>query len=97
MESEMIPITLWLAERSYRIKIKKDHEEAIRLAAKTAEERVNEMRRTFAGKDTQDFLAMALLLYAASSVTEPDELSPSGKDKLKEMIGQIDTLLDPEN
>lgn len=97
MDSDMIPVTLWLAERSYRIKIKKEDEEAIRLAAKTAEDRVNEMRRTFAGKDTQDFLAMALLLYAASSVTEPDELSPSGKDKIKEMIDSLEALIEGEN
>lgn len=96
MDQELIPVTLWLAGRGYRIKIKKEDEQAIRLAAKTAEDKVNELRRTFAGKDDQDFLAMCLLLYAASSVTDKEEFNFSSKEKLSEMISQIDKVLEKQ-
>lgn len=78
--AELIPVTLWLAERGYRIKIKKEEEEAIRRAAKVADKRVTELRSSFQGKDTQDFLAMALLMYATEQATDPHELNAIDKD-----------------
>ncbi|MBX9450039.1 MAG: cell division protein ZapA [Taibaiella sp.] len=91
--SELIPVTLWIAERGYRIKVKKEDEEAVRMAVKIADNKVNELRQTFAGKDDQDFLAMCLLMYATDQVTEADELNPVVKHKIQELIGKIDTLI----
>lgn len=93
MTDELIPVTLWLAERGYRIKIKKKDEAAIRLAVKIADERIAELRTTYAGKDDQDFLAMCLLMYATDQVTEEGQLNPVQKSLLKDMESMIDKAL----
>lgn len=89
---ELIPVTLWLAGRGYRIRIKKQDEAGIRLAAKIADERVNELRHSYSGKDDQDFLAMCLLMYATDQVTEVNQLNPVQKDAVMKMITQIDKI-----
>ncbi|MFT4061138.1 MAG: cell division protein ZapA [Edaphocola sp.] len=95
---ETIPVTLWLAGRSYRIRIKPKDEAAVRLAIKIADERVNELRNSFAGKDDQDFLAMCLLMYAADQVTEADnELNPVQKELAQRMIEKIDQITDNQH
>jgi len=93
---ELIPVTLWLAGRGYRIRIKKQDEAGVRLAAKIADERVNELRHSYAGKDDQDFLAMCLLMYATDQVTEGNNLNPVQKKMVSEMIGQIEKVLPTE-
>ncbi len=93
MEKELIPVTLWLAERGYRIKIRKKDEEMIRLAVKVADERLAELRNVYAGKDDQDFMAMCLLMYATDQVTEPQEMNPVQKALILEMEASIDQAL----
>ena len=70
MAEELIAINVWLAGRSYRIRIKADEEEAVRKAVKVADDKIIEMRTHYAGKDDQDFVAMCLLTYAANAATE---------------------------
>lgn len=60
-------LNLWLAGRSYRIRVKPEDKERILLAVKGADDKVNELRLNYAGKDDQDFLAMCVLMYAAES------------------------------
>jgi cell division protein ZapA (FtsZ GTPase activity inhibitor) len=86
---EYIPVTLWLAGRGYRIRIKKQDEAAVRLAAKIADERINELRHSFAGKDDQDFIAMCLLMYATDQVTEGNELNPVQQELVKNMMEKV--------
>jgi cell division protein ZapA len=94
MPDELIPVTLWIAERGYRIKIKKEDEAAIRLAVKLADERLAELRNSYAGKDTQDFLAMCLLMYATDQVTDPQQLNPVQQALVQEMEAKIDKALE---
>jgi cell division protein ZapA (FtsZ GTPase activity inhibitor) len=68
-DEELIPVTVWLAGRSYRLRVKPQEEEAVRKAVKLADEKVTELRSHYAGKDDQDFLAMCLLTYAADIAT----------------------------
>jgi cell division protein ZapA (FtsZ GTPase activity inhibitor) len=70
MAEELISINVWLAGRSYRIRIKAEEEEAVRKAVKVADDKIIEMRTHYAGKDDQDFVAMCLLMYAANAATE---------------------------
>jgi len=90
---ELIPVTLWIAGRGYRIRIKKQDEAGVRLAAKIADERINELRHGFAGKDDQDFVAMCLLMYATDQVTEQNSLNPVQQALVKQMIEKIDQQL----
>ena len=87
---DLIPVTLWLAGRGYRIKIKPQDEEGIRLAVKIADEKVNELRNSYIGKDDHDFLAMALLMYATDQVTEGGGLNIVQKNIVNNMIEKVD-------
>ena len=89
---DLIPVPLWLAGRGYRIRIRKQDEAAVRLAIKIADERITELRTSFAGKDDQDFIAMCLLMYATDQVTETNELNPVQKELIKQMVEKIDRV-----
>lgn len=93
-ESEShIAINLWLAGRSYRIRIRQEEEEAVRNAAKAADEQITELRHHYAGKDDQDFVAMCLLMYATSHTGE-NISPPTLQHKLDTMIRSIDNALE---
>ncbi len=96
-QEELIPINVWLAERSYRIRVAPDEKDAVSKAVKAADERITELRGSYAGKDDQDFIAMCLLMYATDSeqlaklpLTENDE---RGQEEIKRMISRIDEVL----
>lgn len=91
-QEEQIPVNLWLAGRSYRIRIAPSDEAAVRKAVKIADEKVQELRHHYAGKDDQDFLAMCLLMYATDNATSTAS-NPILQSELKEMIKKIDAAL----
>jgi len=84
-------LTIWLAGRSYRLRIKPEEESAVRKAVKIADQKVNEMRTHYAGKDDQDFMAMTLLMYAAESAIETynNPLLQDELNKLSQKIGKV--------
>ncbi|MFI5195939.1 MAG: cell division protein ZapA [Chitinophagales bacterium] len=91
MEENLISITVWLSGRSYRIRINPEEESAVRKAVKLADEKVNEMRTHYAGKDDQDFMAMTLLSFAADSAVESFN-HPLLQDELNKMSKKIDKV-----
>lgn len=90
-EEKLIPVNLWLSGRSYRILAKSSEAERIRHAVKLADEKIAELKQTYAGKDDQDFLAMCLLMYASESDGK-DSISIA--DNLKRINDEIDKALD---
>ncbi len=90
---ELISITVWLAGRSYRIRIKPEEEEAVRKAVKIADEKIIDLRSHYAGKDDQDFIAMCLLSYAADNALEGSSFNPVLDTELKEMMTRIDNVI----
>jgi cell division protein ZapA len=93
MEEELMSITVWLAGRSYRLRIKPEEEEPVRKAVKLADEKVNEMRVAYAGKDDQDFMAMCLLTYATDTAIEAMN-NPLLQDELNKLSKKIDKALE---
>lgn len=91
---QTIPITIWLAERSYRIRVKPEEEQAIRQAIKVAEQRLAKLRNEVPGKDEKDFLTMCLMMYATDQVTDPTGLNPVQQDTITQMISSIDDCLE---
>ena len=63
-EEELIPVNIMIADRSYRLKIEVQHEELLRKTAKLVNDKLVEYRNNFAGKDTQDYIAMVILWMA---------------------------------
>jgi cell division protein ZapA (FtsZ GTPase activity inhibitor) len=89
-EEKQISINVWLAGRSYRIRIKPEEEEAIRKAVKLADDKVVELRNSYAGKDDQDFLAMCLLMYASDAATGASD--PIVQKEIKNIIKKIEKI-----
>jgi cell division protein ZapA len=92
MAEDLLSINVWLAGRSYRIRIKAEEEEAVRKAVKLADEKIRDMRTHYAGKDDQDFLAMVLLMYAADSAIDSSH-NPIAQKELGEMIKKLDEAI----
>ena len=93
MSEELMPINVWLAGRSYRLRIKPEEESAVRKSVKIADEKISEMRNNYAGKDEQDFMAMCLLSYAADTAIESFN-NPLLQSELAKMADKIDKVLD---
>jgi cell division protein ZapA len=74
--SELIPVNILIADRSYRLKIEAKDEEMVRKTAALINDKVTEFRTQFAGKDTQDYVSMVLLWFAT-------EQNQSGIDLVK--------------
>ena len=88
-----MPINVWLAGRSYRLRIKPEEEEAVRKGIKLADEKIAEMKVHFTGKDDIDFMAMTLLSYAADSAVDVLN-NPILVSEVDAMIGKIDKALE---
>jgi cell division protein ZapA (FtsZ GTPase activity inhibitor) len=91
-DEELIPINVWLAGRSYRIRITPGEEEAVRKAVKQADAKITELRTQYAGKDDQDFVAMCLLSYAADGAISTFN-HPLLQQELSEMARKIDEAM----
>ncbi len=91
-DEELIPINVWLAGRSYRIRITSGEEEAVRKAVKQADAKITELRTQYAGKDDQDFVAMCLLSYAADGAISTFN-HPLLQQELSEMARKIDEAM----
>ncbi len=85
--SELIPVNILIADRSYRLKIDAADEEMVRKTAALINDKITEFKTHFAGKDMQDYVSMVLLWFAT-------EQNQSGIDHVKwgEAIQGLSTL-----
>ena len=60
---DKLSIRVNVAERYYPLRIDRNDEERIRLAARLINEKITQYKQRYADKDVQDFLAMAALQY----------------------------------
>ena len=90
--SDLIAISAFIGDRSFRIKINPSDEEVVRKTLKTINDKIIEFKTMFAGKDMQDYIAMVLIWYA----TEQHAGAAAGivKDNLAEQLSTIEKLLD---
>lgn len=91
MEKPLIPINIIVADRSYRLKIEPEDEEMVRRTIKTLNEKILDYKTNFAGKDMQDYVAMALIWYA----TEQEQPSPeiTALNESKERLTKLEEAL----
>ena len=92
--SELIPVNIVIADRSYRLRIHPKDEEVLRKTIKTINEKIVEFRSQFAGKDMQDYIAMVLIWLATEQTApisndEPTEI----KNKIKSLQKMIEDVL----
>lgn len=95
MEDKLIPLNIVIGDRSYRIRILPNDEEAVRNTVKVINDKIIEYKTQFAGKDMQDYIAMVLVWYA----TEQSQLTKSSLETrdLQEKLLQIEGMLDKMN
>jgi hypothetical protein len=89
---ELIPINVIVGDRSYRIKIEPQNEEAVRKTLKTINDQVIEFKTNFAGKDMQDYVAMVLLWYATQQ--QPAQIEQSENKGFLETLLKMEQQLD---
>ncbi len=87
-----LTISVKIADRPYRLTIKKDEEEIIRKAAKLLNEKVKEFGENYAYNDKQDLLSMVAILFATKAISLEDQVK--GKDnKLVNKLAEIEKVL----
>ncbi len=87
----LIPVSLIIADRTYRIKVSADKEETTRKAAKFLNDKITEFKVQYAGKDMQDYVAMVLLWFATESSAELSKalMEADLQDGFDRLEGQI--------
>ncbi len=90
-ESELIPINILIADRTYRIRTLPKDEEVIRKTLKIINDKIIEFKTQFAGKDMQDYIAMVIIWYATQASSEAPAIV---QDKLIESLARIELQLD---
>ena len=87
-----LTISVTIADRPYRLNIRKEEEESIRKAAKTINEKIKQYSDNYAFNDRQDLLAMVSLEFANSSLLSEGKLKNT-EDHFVERLSQIDEIL----
>ncbi|SRR6266404_3968125 len=90
--NELIPVTIMIADRSYRLRIQPKDEEVLRKTVKTIHEKIIEFKTEFAGKDMQDYIAMVLIWFATeqnAAVTQQVD-----KDNIASQLETIERMLE---
>ncbi len=90
--SELIPVNIIIADRSYRLKIQPEDEEIVRKTLKTINEKIIEFKTNFSGKDMQDYVSMVLLWYATEQKKPTPEQTSQTNSTAK--INRIEEILD---
>jgi cell division protein ZapA len=92
MSEQLIPATITIADRSYRIKLQPKDEEVVRKTVKTINDKILEFKTHFAGKDMQDYVAMALVWYA----TDQNDAASAEVDKenITDKLNLLEKMLD---
>ncbi len=93
--SELIPVNIVIADRTYRIRTSPEDEEAIRSTVKLINDKIIEFKTQFAGQDMQDYIAMVIVWYATQAAEQKNDTVVNEKmmTELTRMEAQIDKYL----
>ncbi|MBL7770266.1 MAG: cell division protein ZapA [Flavipsychrobacter sp.] len=92
MADHLIPANIVIGDRTYRIKIRMQDEEAVRSTVKLINEKILEFKTQFSAKDMQDYIAMVLVWYATEqSASTRSELDTNA---IREKLEQMEQFLD---
>ena len=92
--SELIPVTLVLGDRSYRLRVSPKDEEVLRKTIKTINEKVIEFKTQFAGKDMQDYIAMVLMWFATEQ--NAAMMQQVEKENIIDQLASVERMLDSQ-
>ena len=89
--AELIPVSIVIGDRSYRIRILPADEEVVRKTVKTINDKIVEFKTQFAGKDMQDYVAMVTIWYATQMVSNNN---PALEQEMTNALLKIEQQLD---
>jgi len=92
-EQDSKQLTVTIAGRPYPLKIKANDEPVIRQIVKEVNEKVNKFQLTYANREKQDCLAMALLAYAVDLHKASSQTTAAPPD-ISNQLSRIESLLD---
>lgn len=87
-----LTISVKIADRPYRLTIKKEEEETVRKAAKSINENMKQFSEHYAFKDKQDLLAMTAILFASKALNF-ESMFERKNNKVIEKLTEIDQVL----
>lgn len=87
-----ITISVRIADRPYRLTIRKEEEEIIRNAAKQINERLKEYADSYAYNDKQDLISMVAILFATKAISLEKQFEHKDNILLKRLL-EIDKVL----
>lgn len=90
--AELIPISIIIADRSYRIRVEPQDEAAVRRTVKFINDKVMELKTSIAGKDMQDYVSMALIWFATQPANAVSGLQLD--DEIKDGLIRLEALVD---
>ena len=85
--TEMIPVNITIADRTYRVRIAPKDEEAVRKTAALINQKMVEFKNLYAGKDMQDYISMVLLWFTTEQQSNGQNLY-----ELESLQNQIENL-----
>jgi cell division protein ZapA len=93
--SELVPLNILIADRTYRIKTSPADEEHVRKTVKLINDKILEFKKQYAGKDMQDYIAMVIIWFATQSAAQAAEIGPVSEiaASLLAIEDQVDRLL----
>lgn len=92
MNTDLIPMNVIIAGRVYPLKVQTGEESAVREAVEMVNNRLKEFRKSYEGKDMQDYMAMLLTNFAVEWVKNRDNHT-SELAALEHKLGELEAVL----
>lgn len=92
--AELIPVSIVIGDRSYRIRILPKDEEVVRKTVKTINDKIIEFKTQFAGKDMQDYISMVLVWFATEQTTAAS--NDIEKEGILSKLNNLEKMLDAQ-
>ena len=86
MTEDKLSIRISIADRYYPLKIVAADEERIRIAAKRINEKIEQYRRRYAGRDIQDALSMATLQFVIRLIESENN------ENIEPLVKELDSI-----
>jgi hypothetical protein len=90
--AELIPISIIIADRSYRIRVEPQDEATVRRTVKFINDKVMEFKGHLAGKDMQDYVSMALIWFATQPANTVGGLQLD--EEVLDGLARLESLVD---
>jgi cell division protein ZapA (FtsZ GTPase activity inhibitor) len=88
----MTQTLITIAGRVYPLSVREEEIIVVREAAEIVNNKINEVRKTYDGKDNQDYLAMVLMNFAVELLNN-QQAGAIHLSELNNKLSQLDTVL----